>query len=105
DGDVVIKLAFVLKWRIHYGFDNTITPRPADGTLQKAINVFLPSREQAAEAATEWSPRDFYKSAFVPDKDDRDALAIEIPGLNAELYPFQKRALKWLLAREGVRWS
>ena len=49
-----------------------------------------------------WSPRDFYDSVFVPS---RDATASEIPlidQLNCQLYPFQQRAVRWLLQREGV---
>ncbi|PNH69587.1 hypothetical protein VD0002_g799 [Verticillium dahliae] len=57
---------------------------------------------QAAE--TTWTPLDFYEAAFVPPVTDGSALAIEVPGLNASLYPYQKRTLKWLLHREGMRW-
>lgn len=48
---------------------------------------------------------DFYDAAFTPPKDDVDYIPSEIPGLNSTLFPYQKRTLKWLLRREGVRWS
>ncbi|RNJ53993.1 hypothetical protein D7B24_001018 [Verticillium nonalfalfae] len=54
---------------------------------------------QVAEAT--WTPLDFYEAAFVPPATDGSALAIEVPGLNASLYPYQKRTLKWLLHREA----
>lgn len=51
-----------------------------------------------------WTPLDFYEAAHVPLKEDALALSIEIPGMNAVLYPYQKRTLQWLLNREGVSW-
>ncbi|KAK4453767.1 putative ATP-dependent helicase IRC20 [Podospora aff. communis PSN243] len=51
------------------------------------------------------TPQDFYESAFVPDKEEfADALSLQVPMLEATLYPFQRRAVQWLLRREGVQW-
>ena len=52
-----------------------------------------------------WSPMAFYDAAFVPSKENHDPITIEVPGLEATLYPYQKRTLSWLLNREGVQWS
>lgn len=49
-----------------------------------------------------WSPRDFYDSVHVPSKDDTDANALQVDRLTCQLYPFQKRAIQWLLRREGM---
>lgn len=48
-----------------------------------------------------WSPRDFYDSVHVPSKDDTAANALQVDRLTCQLYPFQKRAIQWLLRREG----
>jgi E3 ubiquitin-protein ligase SHPRH len=54
---------------------------------------------------TQATPQDFYESAFVPDKEEfSDALSLVVPRLEARLYPFQRRAVQWLLRREGVQW-
>ena len=45
-------------------------------------------------------PRDFYESVFVPDRTVFSA-DIKIPLLKCQLYDFQKRAVLWLLWREG----
>lgn len=49
-----------------------------------------------------WSPRDFYDSVHVP-KIDGDAPDVPpIDQLQCKLYSFQKRAVQWLLYREGA---
>lgn len=53
-----------------------------------------------------WSPQDFYEAACVPDQGAMgvEVENMEIPKLEAKLYPFQRRAVQWLLQREGVQW-
>lgn len=50
------------------------------------------------EATASWSPRDFYDNVHVP-KSEEVAFS-DIDALQCTLYPFQKRALNWLLRRE-----
>ena len=86
------------------------TPSPLNGLRQtdhrrvtdELISTFFPSDRPAVAA---WSPMDFYGAAFVPSKEDEAPLSIETPGLDATLYPYQKRTLQWMLRREGVQWS
>lgn len=48
----------------------------------------------------------FYEAAFIPNQDDfKDLRNVSIPGLDTSLYPFQRRALQWLLMKEGVKYS
>ncbi|KAI9842134.1 MAG: hypothetical protein M1838_003253, partial [Thelocarpon superellum] len=49
-----------------------------------------------------WSPQDFYSSVFVPAKDQAIPSAVQSERLECQLYPFQRRAVRWLLRREGV---
>ena len=49
-----------------------------------------------------WCPRDFYDSVHVPDKENKEAEALEVSGLGCHLFPFQKRTIHWLMKREGV---
>lgn len=64
----------------------------------------LPARLFASQEMPA-TPQDFYESAFVPDKEEfADVLAMDVPGLETKLYPFQRRAVQWLLQREGVQW-
>ena len=54
---------------------------------------------------TGWSPQAFHEAAHVTSKDDGEPDDLHVPGLTADLFPFQRRAVKWLLKREGVCWS
>ena len=54
------------------------------------------------DAPESWSSRDFYESVCVPDKDSTPSRIPPIDLLNCQLYPFQQRAVRWLLRREGV---
>lgn len=71
---------------------------------EKLIHTFFP-RHESALSEISWSPMDFYNAAHVPSKDDADSHSIDVSGLTATLYPYQRRTLQWLLRREGVKWT
>lgn len=54
-----------------------------------------------------WKPADFYEHVHVPGIDgvpfDTGSAGHPLQALQCQLYSFQKRALAWLLRREGVR--
>ena len=56
-----------------------------------------------------WKPVDFYEHVHVPDTGkapfDFQSAGHPLKALTCQLYPFQKRALQWLLLREGVQIS
>jgi E3 ubiquitin-protein ligase SHPRH len=49
-----------------------------------------------------WDPRQFYESVHVPDRDSQHVANLKPDLLQSKLYPFQERAVYWLLHREGV---
>lgn len=49
-----------------------------------------------------WTPREFYESVHVPQDTQSASADIKCPDLICELFPFQRRAVRWLLWREGV---
>ncbi|KAJ3579296.1 hypothetical protein NPX13_g1263 [Xylaria arbuscula] len=52
------------------------------------------------------SPSSFYQAAFMPSREGfNDLQDASIPDLEATLYPFQRRAVQWLLMREGVKYD
>ncbi|ROV89479.1 hypothetical protein VPNG_10172 [Cytospora leucostoma] len=50
------------------------------------------------------SPQLFYDAAHVPDPNKNPPEDLSIPHLTAKLYPFQRRAVQWMLQREGMQW-
>ena len=48
-----------------------------------------------------FKPQDFYESLYAPPSDLEVSGSIDSP-LESELYPFQKRAVVWMMRREGV---
>lgn len=60
------------------------------------------SPESLPEKTDFWSPREFYDNVYVPKI---DGVAPDVPPndqLQCKLYSFQKRAVQWLLWREGA---
>ncbi|KGO76798.1 Helicase, C-terminal [Penicillium italicum] len=58
------------------------------------------NRDKMLGTPQEWSPRDFYKNVHVP-KVTESSTNIKCPDLKCKLFPFQRRAVRWLLQREG----
>jgi E3 ubiquitin-protein ligase SHPRH len=67
------------------------------------LSRYLPDYQ--AEARTPWKLADFYDSVHVPSTIEIVSSCIQ-KGLNETvLYPFQQRAVNWLLRREGVAFT
>ena len=58
-----------------------------------------------AQSDTRWALSDFYDSVHVPPADLKVSPQIQHRLVNTTLYPFQQRAVDWLLRREGVTYS
>lgn len=52
-----------------------------------------------------WQLSDFYEAVHVPPVDAEIASQLARPLSETSLYPFQQRALDWLLRREGVQYN
>ncbi|KAF2797659.1 ATP-dependent DNA helicase [Melanomma pulvis-pyrius CBS 109.77] len=61
--------------------------------------------DKPKQGNTPWSLADFYDSVHVPPTDVDAPPQIKSSMLEATLYPFQQRAVAWLLQREGVAYS
>ncbi|KAI1075210.1 SNF2 family N-terminal domain-containing protein [Whalleya microplaca] len=95
--------SFELNWN---SATNILRSRSQRGlSLQVLHTFFRSSQSQVQGGSTErLLPQAFYDAAFVPSRDHTD-IPLSPTGLTSELYPFQRRALQWLLKREGVRWN
>ena len=52
-----------------------------------------------------WNPRDFYDSVHVPEKSYDLPSSAGLDLIPSRLFPFQRRSVRWLLAREGIEVS
>ncbi|KAJ5944882.1 hypothetical protein N7516_005050 [Penicillium verrucosum] len=57
-------------------------------------------RDKMLGIPQEWSPGEFYKNVHVPKLTD-SSTNVKCPNLECKLFPFQRRAVRWLLQREG----
>lgn len=71
-------------------------------TALKVLSKHFPSQQGQQDV---WSPQDFYNNVHVPSRDAQVPAAIQSGLLESQLYPFQRRAIAWLLSREGARIS
>jgi len=66
------------------------------------LNHYLPGGLERSAAPEPWNPRQFYDNVHVPEKSDEASADIPIIALESKLFPFQRRAVRWLLSRECI---
>ncbi|PBP25163.1 SNF2 family domain-containing protein [Diplocarpon rosae] len=103
DGLDLLQIVFTVKWNVTTSPYHAMQAAVQTKALYKVLNKYFP--DPNVTKAEKWSPQDFYQSVHSPDKNDDATISMEIDGLTTDLYPFQKRAVQWLLRREGVNWS
>jgi hypothetical protein len=103
DGRDYISIVFTIKWSITESLAYTQVKPRDNPALQRVLERYYPEPHQdGPEFKHKWLPQDFYANVHMPQSEDGVADNIDVDGLQSELYPFQKRAVRWLLAREGV---
>jgi E3 ubiquitin-protein ligase SHPRH len=68
---------------------------PGEGLYQQTTN-------QINKGHARWTPRDFYDNVHVPADTPEASGEILCPLVRCKLYPFQNRAVRWLLEKEGM---
>ncbi|CAK7233063.1 hypothetical protein SBRCBS47491_008480 [Sporothrix bragantina] len=108
---VTLALELELRWMTSPYVSSDLHTESERSMRSHVISTFYPDAEHSGRQEAEgfdnntWSPQDFYEAAHVTDKNDGEPDDLYAPGLTANLFPFQRRAVKWLLRREGVRWA
>lgn len=90
-----------LEVSILWNKSTSIKPR-VDPTLVTILDHWLPGELKRSVAPEPWNPREFYDNVHVPEKTDAGSAELQIMALESDLFPFQRRAVRWLLSREGV---
>ena len=97
--------AFRLKLRILWQ-DATITRNKVSSQQLAILHRYLRSDSaitRPTEVPEKWNPRDFYENVHVPADTIESSAEIVNDLMSCRLYPFQRRAVRWLLNREGVQ--
>ena len=93
-----VQLQTCIKWRAQDM--SLVGPMNLSPILAKFLSFAFP--QGRPDTADSWSPQDFYRSVHVPNKDLAVPAQIQSDQLDCQLYLFQKRAVRWMLRREGV---
>jgi len=107
----VLHLDFEVRWTVSTFVSQLVHSDSQCGLRSRILRNFFPDvywrvAAEQGEALESRSPQDFYEAAFFSDPDSSPETAdLQVPHLTSELYPFQRRAVQWLLGREGVRWT
>ncbi|CZR57904.1 related to S.pombe rad8 protein and Rdh54p [Phialocephala subalpina] len=103
DGGDDLRLTFTVKWSFTINLYHLPQASARTAGLCRVLEKYFP--DSTVTKGENWSPQDFYQSVHAPDKNDDLAATMLVESLETNLYPFQKRAVQWLLRREGVEWS
>ena len=96
-GGVIYQLKCKILWR------NSLLAHDRVSTqLSEILQKYQPSESNMSELDQAWSPQDFYDNVHIPQKTIENSAELKVDLLQCQLYPFQRRAVRWLLSREGV---
>ncbi|KAI9744313.1 MAG: hypothetical protein M1818_002465 [Claussenomyces sp. TS43310] len=96
-----LQMSFSVKWNTTPSLEYIPIRQTGRPALQHVLERYFPDSAEKPTRNPKWSPQDFYASIHIPNRQDVQAEAIA-PQLDTELYPFQKRTVRWLMNREGV---
>lgn len=93
---------FRLRVTIRWNAVRSCTEQVADlgNFATRIFSTYLPSSTH--QDASSDSPQQFYNSVHVPDSTESIPAAIQSDLIDCQMFPFQQRAVRWLLRREGV---
>ncbi|RMD43946.1 hypothetical protein DV735_g1232, partial [Chaetothyriales sp. CBS 134920] len=84
-------------------WEDSINPRPkVSPVFRELLHRYLPDQSATTLTPSLWEPRDFYDNVHVPAKTPEASADINIDKLTTQLYPFQRRTIRWMLSKEGV---
>ncbi|KAL4985044.1 peptide N-acetyl-beta-D-glucosaminyl asparaginase amidase A-domain-containing protein [Aspergillus falconensis] len=72
---------------------------------EEDYGAFQIRKTRAMGRGDDWTPRDFYNNVHVPPDTPELSAPVKCDLTECELFPFQRRAVRWLLHREGKELS
>jgi E3 ubiquitin-protein ligase SHPRH len=97
------RLEVEIRWLYSFAVVENINVKQPTGKRDlKILATYFP--DKSTQANTPWSLADFYDAVHIPSADAEIPRQIQSDLLETTLYPFQQRAVDWLLRREGVEY-
>ncbi|GIZ49699.1 hypothetical protein CKM354_001272600 [Cercospora kikuchii] len=100
----VLRLRATLNWRSSVSAFPSGAPVGAarvDPDYSVLLQAYPDDEREAFDHSRPFDPQDFYESVHVPDKDTSIDHETFDGLLDTQLYPFQQRAVSWMLQRES----
>ncbi|KAF2684728.1 hypothetical protein K458DRAFT_337770 [Lentithecium fluviatile CBS 122367] len=102
-GQHSLRLVCEVRWRVGTSVLEGPGHRDSIRMDMKILEKYLP--DDTREAKTPWALSDFYDAVHVPLTSENVSPRLQVKLNETGLYPFQQRAVDWLLRREGVAYS
>lgn len=99
----LLRLGLELNW--NSSSTHSLRNKSQRALSQQVLDTFFKGNTVAdsTNESEKLSSRAFYDATFIADDTTYESLTVA--NLNLSLFPFQRRALEWLLNREGVSWK
>ncbi|PVH97810.1 hypothetical protein DM02DRAFT_616279, partial [Periconia macrospinosa] len=94
-----VLLEIELRWSVGLSAVETQSSRPSIREDLAILENYLPGEKVTTQIT--WSLADFYAAVHVPPTDREVSARIQQSLAETTLYPFQQRAVDWLVRREG----
>lgn len=94
-----IRLEFELRWSGGISAVETQSSRASVREDLAILENYLP--DESIKTQVPWALADFYSAVHTPPDDEQVSPRIQQSLMETKLYPFQQRAVSWLMQREG----
>lgn len=98
DGCHTCRLEIRILWR-----DSVTVANKMSRNMLDMLWRYMPPEEGKAPHFEAWSPRDFYDNVHIPKKTPALSAELKHDLLQCQLLPFQRRAVRWALQKEGAK--
>ncbi|PSN60600.1 hypothetical protein BS50DRAFT_579125 [Corynespora cassiicola Philippines] len=97
-----LRLEIEIRWPVGVSVVESTASRMITRRELEILSRYFPDVRQDRNVS--WSLSDFYDSVYIPPSDAEVSPRIGSSLTETKLYPFQQRAVDWLLQREGVHY-
>ena len=102
DDVLVLDVSLTIKWTSTPSLSGICTKITKPSSLRKVLATYFP--DEMITSDDSWTPQDFYQAVHAPEVSGYSD-ELRVPGLESNLFRFQRRAVQWLLRRGGKQWS